>query len=47
LRGEVLALPVRLAANFGFRPAELRDIERIVSEHEELLEQRWNEYFHG
>jgi hypothetical protein len=39
--------PVRLAANFGFRPAELRDIERIVSEHEELLEQRWNEYFHG
>ncbi len=28
---------VRLAANFGFRPAELRDIQRVVEEHREAL----------
>ena len=37
--------PVRLAANHGFRPSELRDPERIVSDNEELLEQHWNECF--
>lgn len=29
--------PVSLAANFGFRAAELRDIERLVAEHREEL----------
>ncbi len=29
--------PVRLAANFGSRPAELRDIQRLVEEPREAL----------
>ncbi len=29
--------PVALAANYGFRPAELRDIQRLVEEHRQKL----------
>lgn len=29
--------PVRVAANYGFRPAELRRIERLVTVHREVL----------
>ena len=29
--------PVSVAANFGFRVSELRDIERLVVEHREAL----------
>ena len=29
--------PVSLAANYGFRPSELKDIERLVEEHCQTL----------
>ncbi len=38
--------PVGLAANDGFRPAELRDIERLVEEYCEKLLKAFTE-FHG
>ena len=37
--------PVALARNFGFGPAELRRVNRLVVENENLLLEKWNEYF--
>ena len=37
--------PVALARNFGFGPAELRRVNRLVVENENLLLENWNEYF--
>jgi hypothetical protein len=37
--------PVQLAANFGFRPHELREIAQIVREHQAKLIEAWNEQF--
>lgn len=38
--------PVALASNFGFRPAELRDVHRLVEEHCESLLRAYSA-FHG
>ncbi len=38
--------PVALATKYGFRPAELRKIQRILEEHEERLVEAWHEH-HG
>ncbi len=38
--------PVSLAANIGYRPAELRDIHRIVEEHCQKFIEAYND-FHG
>lgn len=38
--------PVSLAANHGFRPAELKDIERLVEEHCQTLINAYIQ-FHG
>ena len=37
--------PVALARNFGFGPAELRRVNRLVIENDKLLLEKWNEYF--
>ena len=37
--------PVRLAQSGGFRPTELRDIERLVRTYEGRLMEDWNGYF--
>jgi hypothetical protein len=37
--------PVEMAANYGFRPDELRDIVRILERHENEILQAWDEYF--
>jgi hypothetical protein len=38
--------PVALASSLGFKPAELRDIERLVSDNRAMLVRAWEE-FHG
>ena len=38
--------PVALASSLGFKPAELRDIERLVSDNRAMLVKAWEE-FHG
>jgi hypothetical protein len=38
--------PVALASSLGFKAAELRDIERLVSDNRAMLEKAWEE-FHG
>jgi len=37
--------PVSLAKNIGFSARELRKIEKIVSEHQDILLEAWNGYF--
>lgn len=37
--------PVGLARNLGFKANELRQIERIVTENEAAILEKWNEYF--
>ncbi len=37
--------PVIFATSSGFRPYELRKLEKIVKEHEQLFTEAWNEYF--
>lgn len=39
--------PVMMADNIGFRPQELRRIERIVIENIELLRSKWDEHCSG
>jgi len=38
--------PVALAVNYGFRPVELRKIQRILEANEQLLVEAWHEH-HG
>jgi hypothetical protein len=37
--------PVQLAANFGFRAHELREIQSIVVERQAVFSEAWNEFF--
>ena len=37
--------PVRLDRNMGFRPAELRKIEKLVSDNEGKFLEAWHDYF--
>jgi hypothetical protein len=37
--------PIGLARNHGFSPRELRQVERLVEEHQTELMEAWNEYF--
>ena len=39
--------PVRLQWSQGFAAHEIRDIEKLVLENQQLLLDRWNEYFNG
>ena len=36
--------PVRLANNRGIAPPQLRDIERLVWEHQQILSEKFHEY---
>ncbi len=37
--------PVQLAANFGFRAHELREIQLLVTRHRAQFLESWNEFF--
>ena len=37
--------PVRLQSSGGFRPAEVRRIQRLVEQHREALLRSWHAYF--
>lgn len=36
---------IELVENFGFKKNELRMIESIIEENQEIIIERWNEYF--
>ena len=38
--------PVRLESSGGFRPVEVRRIQRLVEQHREALLRSWDAYFH-
>ena len=37
--------PVRLARNKGIAPQNIRQIERLIFEHGDILEEKFHEYF--
>ena len=37
--------PVQLARNIGFSARDLRAIERMIVDHQEELQEKWNGYF--
>jgi hypothetical protein len=37
--------PARLAVNHGFRPQDLREIADIIEQHEQLILEKWDEFF--
>ena len=37
--------PIRLERSGGFRPSEMRRIQRIVEEHHSVLLEAWHDYF--
>jgi hypothetical protein len=37
--------PIALARNLGFNPSELRRIQRMLKENENLLMEKWNARF--
>jgi len=37
--------PVQLARNIGFSPKDLRAIERMIVEHQQELQEKWNGHF--
>ena len=37
--------PIALAANNGFRSAELAELRRQVEAHQIVLKEKWNEFF--
>ncbi len=39
--------PVRLQRSVGFGAGEIRRIEKLVAENQQLLLDRWNEFFSG
>lgn len=39
--------PVRLARSHGFAAREIGEVEKLVAENEQLLLERWNEFFNG
>jgi len=39
--------PFRLQSNTGFARAELRRIQKILSDHQQELIEAWHDYFHS
>jgi hypothetical protein len=45
LSAKLWLVPVALAQNLGFSRRELADIERVVSQHQQVFLEAWNEFF--
>jgi len=37
--------PIRIVINFGFNSKDIREINAIIEEHQELIIMKWDEYF--
>lgn len=37
--------PTQLASNYGFGTGDLKEIERLVEQHESMFLEAWNEHF--
>ena len=40
-------LPISLVYNHGFKPSELKMIEAILEDNEEVIAQHWNTFFNN
>lgn len=46
-RAKYTIFPVSLVENQGFKPSELKMIESIIEENEEVIAEHWNKYFNN
>lgn len=46
-RAKYTIMPVRLVENFGFKISELKMIESIIEENQEIIAEHWNKYFNN
>lgn len=46
-RTKYTIFPVSLVENQGFIPSELKMIESIIEENEEIIAEHWNKYFNN
>lgn len=37
--------PVELVENLGFKPSELKLVESVIEENEEVIAEHWNKFF--
>ena len=37
--------PIRLVENYGLKPSELKLVESIIEENEEVIAEHWNKFF--
>ena len=37
--------PVRLVENYGLKPAEIKLVESVIEENQEVIAEHWNRYF--
>ena len=40
-------LPISLVYNHGFKPSELKMIEAVLEDNEEIIAQHWNTFFNN
>lgn len=46
-RAKYTILPVSLVENYGFKTSDLKMIESIIEENQEVIAEYWNKYFNN
>ena len=46
-KAKFLLFPVRLAENKGLKPAEVKMVEAVIEENQEIIAEFWNKYFNN
>ncbi|MBO4230808.1 MAG: DUF4160 domain-containing protein [Bacteroidales bacterium] len=46
-RAKFTILPVKLVENYGLNPSELKLVESVIEENQEIIAEHWNRYFNN
>ena len=46
-RAKFTIAPVELVENHGFKPAEVKLVESVIEENQEVIAEHWNRYFNN
>ena len=47
MRAKFTIAPVRLVENHGLKPAELKLVESVIEENQEVIAEHWNRYLNN
>ncbi len=45
IKAKFLIAPVRLVENIGLKPAELKMVQAVIEENQEIIAEHWNKFF--